>query len=234
MEQRNDKNLIIGTIFILVGAVLVLGKLDIIPWQIERILFSWQMLLVGIGAVIFAVNENKTSGIVLMAIGGFFLLPKIFQLPFSFHGLFWPMLFIGVGALMIFRKRDDQRFFSNTSGTSSMDYLDEVNVFGGGEKIINSNAFRGGKITAVFGGSEINLLNSKLADGVHKLEVVYVFGGGTILVPSDWNVKVDVVSIFGGFSDKRVHSTNYVVEPKKELIIKGVAIFGGGEIKTLK
>jgi hypothetical protein len=42
-------------------------------------------------------------------------------------------------------------------------------------------------------------------------------------------VQVEVVSIFGGFSDKRHSST---IDRDKKLIIKGVAIFGGGEIKT--
>lgn len=51
------------------------------------------------------------------------------------------------------------------SGTDSydLDYIDEITVFGGIKKNLTTNSFKGGKITAVFGGSEINLLNSDLA-----------------------------------------------------------------------
>jgi hypothetical protein len=68
-----------------------------------------------------------------------------------------------------------------------------------------------------------------MAEGRHQLECVNIFGGSSMIVPSDWNIVVEVVSIFGGFADKRVPT---VVDPTKTLIIKGVAIFGGGEIKN--
>lgn len=42
-----------------------------------------------------------------------------------------------------------------------------------------------------------------LAPGVNELEVVCVFGGISLLVPHDWNVKVEVFNIFGGYEDKR-------------------------------
>ena len=61
------------------------------------------------------------------------------------------------------------------------------------------------------------------------LEMICVFGGSTLIVPADWNVKVEMFSIFGGFEDKRVTGQ---VDYNKTLILKGVAIFGGGEVKT--
>ena len=47
-----------------------------------------------------------------------------------------------------------------------------------------------------------------------------------MLVPSDWDVKIEVVAIFGGYSDKRVISA---VSPDKRLVVKGISLFGGGD-----
>ena len=43
---------------------------------------------------------------------------------------------------------------------------------------------------------------------------------------------IDVVSIFGGFSDKRHDFTDESKKENKELHIKGLLMFGGGEIKN--
>ena len=59
-----------------------------------------------------------------------------------------------------------------------------------------------------------------------------MFGGGTFYVPSDWSVKADVTAVFGGFSDKRRTNIENTTDPEKVLHIKGMVLFGGGEIKT--
>jgi len=59
-----------------------------------------------------------------------------------------------------------------------------------------------------------------------------VFGGTTIVVPNDWNIVMNVTSIFGGFSNKSVKDPNANVDLSRTLIIKGLVVFGGGELKT--
>jgi hypothetical protein len=58
-----------------------------------------------------------------------------------------------------------------------------------------------------------------------------MFGGTTIIVPESWNVKHDVMSVLGGFSQKRHSHSDTTIEIGKELVIRGFAMFGGGEIK---
>ncbi len=234
-KYRNDKRLVLGAIFIIFGGLLIVNNLDLMHYGLKRIIFSFGMLVTTIGLFVFATSDNKTPGIVITAVGGFLLLAKIFTWHVGFHTIFWPAVFFGIGAVLIFGRDvlHGGRRAHREPGVGE-DYIDEVAVFGGGERLVTSKNFTGGKITAVFGGTEVNLLQAELAEGVHTLEVSYIFGGGTIIVPSDWKVRVDVVSIFGGFSDKRKHTSSYVVEPQKELVIKGVAIFGGGEIKSFK
>jgi hypothetical protein len=60
-----------------------------------------------------------------------------------------------------------------------------------------------------------------------------VFGGCKLIVPADWEIKVEVNAVFGGFSDKRLNLPTITEKSGKILIIKGVAVFGGGEITSV-
>ena len=86
-------------------------------------------------------------------------------------------------------------------------------------------------MTAIFGGSEL-LFNESIPhpDGC-VLDVLFLFGGSKMIIPEDWNVKSEVVSIFGGFSDKRPVK-NAASDSEKKIVIRGIVIFGGGEIKS--
>jgi predicted membrane protein len=77
------------------------------------------------------------------------------------------------------------------------------------------------------------MLKAKLAPGDNYIDVFCLFGGMKLIVPEGWNVKIRVMSLFGGFSDKhRFKSPESATEKESQLIIKGTVIFGGGEIKS--
>ena len=52
------------------------------------------MLLVTIGLVMTVGSAERTAGIIVMAVGGFFLIPRIFSETFHIYNLFWPSIFI--------------------------------------------------------------------------------------------------------------------------------------------
>jgi predicted membrane protein len=222
---------VIGVILVLVGLFLVLRNTGFFPGFIDNIIFSWPMLLITIGAVItIGSSGGKTSGIIVMAVGAFFLIPHIFRETFDVN-MFWPSIFIIIGVIFIFSRRKGWNSVS-TIPQSGDDYIDYVHVFSGGERQIVSDNFRGGKVTAVFGGSEIDLTKAKLAPGVSELELACVFGGTTIIVPDDWNVKIEVVPVLGGFGDSRKLNPGRIIDTTRQLVIKGAVVFGGGEVKS--
>jgi predicted membrane protein len=230
-HHLQNNRAIIGVILVLVGLFLVMRNTGFFPGFIDHIIFSWPMLLVTIGLVItIGSSGGKTSGIIVMAVGAFFLLPHIFRETFNVD-MFWPSIFIIIGVIFIFTKRRGWNSFSTTPQTGD-DYIDYVHVFSGGERQIVSDNFRGGKVTAVFGGSEIDLTKAKLAPGVSELELACVFGGTTIIVPDDWNVKIEVVPVLGGFGDSRKLTPGRTVDTSRQLVIKGAVVFGGGEVKS--
>lgn len=231
-EEWNPKSkLILAVLLICAGVLLLANNFGILPSFLYNAVFSWPMLLVVIGVVQLAKHPNKTFGLVLIAIGAFFLIPKVFPVSISFGQLFWPAIFLGIGILILLKGSLGSRGWKKEVLNSS-EYIDEVNVFGGTERRISTKSFRGGETVNFFGGSVYDFTEAEMAEGKNVLEVVNIFGGSKFIIPSDWNIHIEVVSIFGGFSDKRKSGISLPENQGKELYIKGVAIFGGGEIKS--
>jgi predicted membrane protein len=165
-----------------------------------------------------------------MGVGAFFLMLHIFRETVDIN-MFWPSIFIIIGVVFIFTRRKGWGGVSTVTSVGD-DYIDYVNIFSGGERQIASDNFKGGKITAIFGGIELDLTKAKLAPGKSELEIACIFGGATLIVPDEWFVTVEVTPVLGGFGDSRKLHPGRTVDPSKQLVIKGAVIFGGGEIKS--
>jgi len=236
--HRNSNRVVIGIVLVIAGFFLAIRNFGFLPDFMYNIIFSWQMLLIIIGLVMTLGSSKKTAGYILMAVGGFFIIPLAFSATFPQYNLFWPAIFIVIGIIFIFttgsrhgRLHGVHGPFSGTS-QSTEDYIDYLNIFSGGERQVISDNFKGGKVTSVFGGNEIDLTKAKLAPGRSEIEIACVFGGTTLIVPDDWTVIIDVVPVLGGFTDSRKLSPGRTVDPLKQLVIKGAVVFGGGEIKS--
>jgi predicted membrane protein len=230
-QQLTSNRPIIGVILVFVGLFLVLKNTGVFPGFIDHVIFSWPMLLVAIGLVMTLGASEKTTGVIVMAVGGFFLIPLIFRETFHAYNMFWPSIFIIVGVIFIATKRRGWNAPA-TEGVMGDEYIDYINVFSGGERQIVSDNFRGGKVTAIFGGTELDFTKAKLAPGRNDLEIACVFGGATLIVPDDWNIKVEVTPVLGGFTDSRKLFPGRTIDPTRQLVIKGAVVFGGGEIKS--
>ena len=236
-DKNYDSRTLLGIIFVAIGAILLARNYGWLGYDFSRYLISWQMLLIVIGLFQLA-RRAYTPAVVLIGIGLFFLV----DFPDNFRENFWPVLIMLVGVSFILQWRsspnrknhhDYDRFHNHGEDFSnSIDYIDETAIFGGRTLSVVSENFQGGKITSIFGGSKINLRYAKPVPGC-TIDVANIFGGSKIIVPEDWNIKVEVVSIFGGFEDKRGASVISRTSSGKIVVIKGTCIFGGGEINTM-
>jgi len=224
-DFKSNRRAILGIVLILAGMLVIASHLGWIPWSFRSIIFSWQMLLIALGVFFLLSRDNLPAGLVLIGVGAFFLIPRFLPGAFEYRRLIWPVLLVAFGLVLIMRRSGGQKIPAD-----SIDYIDDMSIFGGGDKLITSQNFRGGKLTCVFGGSKINLLKADLAKGQNVIDIFAMFGGTKLIVPPGWNVKIEVTSIFGGFNDKRPAPPDNVIDPSKELVIKGVLIFGGGDI----
>ena len=230
-EHLTNNRIVIGVVLVLAGLALVIKNTGFFPDFIDHVIFSWPMLLVVIGLIMTLGASEKTGGIIVMAVGGFFMIPLVFRETFHMYNMFWPSIFIIIGVIFIVSKRKGCGSITS-KGIAGDDYVDYVNVFSGGERQIVSQNFQGGKIASVFGGMDLDLSKAKLAPGRNYLEIACVFGGATIIVPDTWYVTIEVTPVLGGFSDTRKLNPGRQVESGSQLIIKGAVVFGGGEVKS--
>lgn len=234
-KTQTQKKLLIGVLILIAGMALLLANLGIIDYEIKRYIFRWEAFLMGLGIIFLLSNDKKGPGIVLLVIGSAFYLKNTDIIPFQFNfwQIFWPAMLIFAGIMIIFRRRIDPPHCEKKNLIDEGDYIDEIAVFGGSERVVLSQSFKGGKILAIFGGSTFNLSRAKLAPGKNYIDVMAVFGGMKLIVPDDWNIKIEVVSIFGAVTDShRIRILEPGAKTESELIIKGIVVFGGGEIKS--
>lgn len=236
--QKRMKKGAFGVIVIIAGLLLLAFNFEILSGFLRHVIFSWQMLLIAIGLVSLFTSESRTPGLILVFVGVFFIIPEIFDFHISFVKLFWPLLLIGLGLLILFRRgfipgRWHSGKFAPEPGDTMVDsgYINESNIFSGSKHKVVHQVFKGGKVSNIFGGTEIDLTQATLGEGRNELIIDCIFGGVTIIVPSDWKVVLNISSVMGGFSDKRAYIKESA-DPSRILVIKGSAIFGGGEIKS--
>lgn len=239
-----------GLIILVIGLVFFLRNFGV---DLPHWLISWPMFLIVIGLFIgFKRNFCGGGWLIMVVIGTYFTLMDIGD--FSFNKFFFPLAFIGLGLFFIFKPKRNKTLkdnYNNNPGSApdisnpqvgaseplvgngkieDNDVIDSVNVFGGSHQKVYSKNFKGGDVIAIFGGCELNLTQSDFQDTI-VIDVVAIFGGVKIIIPPTWVVKSEVVAIFGGMDDKRAISP-LGDESRKVIIIKGVALFGGVEVRN--
>ncbi|MEM9834621.1 MAG: DUF5668 domain-containing protein [Bacteroidota bacterium] len=228
--RSSDSRLIIGLLFLVLGVYFLLNNFNLIPFAIPWYVVSWQTLLIVIGLLIIATSDKKSGGIVLVAIGSLFLISDIFYISiWDIIYRFWPLALVLIGVSLLVRRNQEKKRLGDTT---PLEVIDESAILGSNENVVTSDYFRGGRITSIFGNNEINLSNCRLADGVQVIDVFVLFGNVEIVVPSEWNVKVSVSPILGGFEDQRRFHQTYSPEATQQVIIRGQIIAGGGEIRN--
>lgn len=232
-HKIEDRSNTIGIVLVVVGAVFLLINFDILPAIVENLAFNWKGIVLVVGIVSYATSANKLPGAFMIVAALYFIIATYvwqeYRINIGLSRVFWPGMMIAAGILLLNKRKIE--FKRRVSG-QSFDYLNDSNIMGGGEVKVRSEQFKGGQTSAVFGGASYDMTGSKLAEGHHTLEVLAVFGGFTFIVPSDWEVQLEVTAIFGALADKR----KFVKPPEsgrdKVLRIKGFVLFGGGEIKN--
>jgi len=223
MEQI-DKRIYLGVIFIMIGLVWALDNIEVIPPQISDFVFRWENILILLGGFLLVSRENIRVGAILLALGVFFALDNWFNINLTLWDL-WPLALVFIGIYLIGRKASVGEEITTSEESNT---VNDTAIFSGGDKLITTRNFKGGTLTAIFGGSNIDLTSSQITDQHAVIDVFYMFGGSKIRVPQDWQVDLQVTNIFGAISDKRKFTENQ--QDTKKLIIKGLIVFGGSEI----
>ena len=159
----------------------------------------------------------------MLVLGTLFLSFNFITFAWHIFWKVWPAALILFGIWLIVRKR-------TVAEADDRDRVEIVSIFGGNERRVTSQSFRGGNVVCIFGGVDVDLGEARLAEGEQVLEVVAIFGGADIHVPEGSNVEVRGVAIFGGFTDKS--GTRKDTSSENRLLVKGAALFGGVEVNN--
>jgi hypothetical protein len=118
--QNNNSKVVLAWVLIGIGIIWLLRKIGLyfdfphfyfhnifFPFKnifhdVTHFLFSWQMVLILVGLILLA--GRRSTGIVLIVIGGIFLLPKFLILPGLTFSMFFPVLLVGLGVALTARK----------------------------------------------------------------------------------------------------------------------------------
>ena len=101
-----------------------------------------------------------------------------------------------------------------------------------------ASPFRGGDITAIMGGGQLDLRLATIPQGEEAiLDIVAVMGGVEILVPSTWEVSTPIMPFMGGVEDKRFPPLPTDPNAGRKdnggrLVLRGLVMMGGVHIKS--
>jgi predicted membrane protein len=232
-----------GFLVILFGIIYLLRELNISFPEWFKI---WHFAMICIGVVLLVRHKfQKLIGYVFVTIGGMYMLNEYCD-PCINLKIIWPIIIILFGISMVYtakfgnskkeklRKMSGNAEFFGLGSTeiSPDDFVDGVSVFGSIKKQVVTKNFLGADLFTLFGGTEINLTQADIKTRA-VMDLTTIFGGAEIIVPSDWTVKSEMISIFGGLDDSRFQK-NADEMSGKVLVLKGTCVFGGVEIKSYK
>jgi predicted membrane protein len=257
--QKSNKRskIATGLLVITFGVLFLLKELG---YHIPEWVFRWEMILISVGIIVIIRSKFRSlPGYLMILIGKLFLLHQWYPDAINMR-IIWPILIIIAGLGIIFKSRRkrhcrDHRFHGrhkrfnrehwknyqcgeetpgfmpNLDDISQDDFIDAVSIFGGVHKNVVSKQFRGADIVTMFGGNELNLSQADFTDKV-IMDVTNIFGGTTLVVPNNWQIKSEMVVLFGDIQDKRIVHTPQPGEIEKVVILKGTCLFGGIEINS--
>lgn len=229
-----SKRIIWGIVLVLLGILLLLDQMDILGFG-NLISNYWPSLLILLGIIgLISRDSSKLSNLFVIALGVFFQLRKLGYIDVSIWQVFWPSILILIGLSIIFQRgtvkhksevNPDKWEKENMVNEDIVDYF---TIFSGISNSNYSKKFKGGKLTAIFGGIELDLRDAEISDKNAIISATAIFGGIDIIVPSHWNVEVKATPILGGVEKNTKFNRD---ENAPTLKINGTAILGGIEIK---
>jgi predicted membrane protein len=229
-QDSSRTGLVWGALIVAAGVALLLDHMGFIV--IGSLFHFWPMILVFFGVGHLFTRSNRAFGVILIVVGIIFQLNGLGFTHVRFADM-WPVAIIVVGLVLMWGALKPPIVVKggNDAGISP-DVFNATAIFGGVERRIKSQAFRGGRATCVFGGAELDLRDAIIDGEEATIEINCIFGGAEIRVPETWNVHSMTMPVLGGYSDK----THISAAPdpsgakRKTLHITGTIIFGGVEI----
>lgn len=249
MSDRTKHHLsriVLGLGILTLGVLFTLSNLGLIffedYWQ------YWPVILIAFGLAKILEPGGRMFGLVLGIVGSLLLLERLGKITWDVWDL-WPIVLVLIGLSIIaggfggrFR-HGGRRWKPETHvhvgvGTDDKDRpapeidpdstIDVSATFGASSRVITSQDFRGGSVSTMMGGCELDFRNAAIAGSEAELHISVVFGGVEMRVPENWRVVSKVNPILGGIE---VKGTRAPGPETKTLVLTGSVVLGGIEVR---
>lgn len=225
-------NLLWGILFIAVGLILALNYMGVT--NINLFFEGWWTLFIIVPCFIgLFTNHAKTWDIIGLLIGiALFCGVRGYMSFATIRHLALPVIFIIIGCSILF-----SGLISKTVGKKMTELNKNINdknaneyyaTFSEQKVDLQNEEFRGADLNAVFGSASLNL-NQAIIKGDQIVNASAIFGGITIFVPQNVNIKIRSTPIFGGVSNKTARSNT--PDNAMTIYINAFCLFGGVEIR---
>lgn len=228
----NFSSIVWGIVLVAAGVIFALNSLDIT--NIDIFFKGWWTLFIIIPCTVglFTDRNNISGNLIGIALGVFLMLCARGILQYSMiWKLLLPIFVVAIGLKIFFRG-----LFGRKDGEDDDDDDDEEEkadsdvhtanaIFSAHRVNYDGMVFRSAELNVIFGGAQLDLRNA-IIEGDCNVRANCIFGGITILVPENVNVKVNGSSIFGGTSNQTTDHPG-----AHTIYVKGNSIFGGVSVK---
>lgn len=222
--RSNTTKLVFGLAVVALGVLFTLHNLELV--DADDYFIYWPVLLIAVGLANLVSSKRQWAFVgVTVGIGLWILLYNLEVTDLEPWPFFWPAVLVLIGTNLVLgalrRPRAEQ--------IEAEEVVNSFAVWSGIERKVGSPNFQGGDLTAIMGGCEIDLRDSKIVDGTPTLHVFAFWGGIDVVVPKEWRVDFRVLPLLGGAGDE-TRSPESAQAPT--LVVRGMAIMGGVDVKN--
>lgn len=229
MRRASTTRWIFGLLLVAIGVLFLLDTTRAIEidnaWGV-----IWPTIIAFLGTW-FLIRERGRSvlGAVMLLLGAGFFAEEVGWVAEGWIGRYWPVALILVGLAILLEATGAVRPSGPEGGERGEDWLDASAFMSGRKERVTSHAWRGGDVTAIMGGVDLDLRDAAPVPEGAQLDVTAVMGGVEVRVPEGWRVELRGTPILGGFEDKTRPPRS--VDRPPTLRVVGTAVMGGVEVK---
>ncbi len=223
--KKLSNQIIFGIILLIIGVLFLLRSTGIYNTGNLLSYVPSLFIILGIYSLIKSGFKSISGPVTMIIIFTVIQLLVLGVITWSTLASWWPLVIILIGAGIIINhyQRDKSKVYTR-------DNIDLMAILGEAQNTIKSSSFKGGDLTAVLGGVELDLRDSQTGPEPAIINVTVLLGGAEIRVPDDWDLKINVVPVLGGVDDNRTRMSNSSPKEKPDLIINGMVALGGLDI----
>lgn len=224
--------LVVGLSLATFGILYTLDNLGVV--DVRAFAPYWPALVVLFGGAQMAAARRRSD----LMLGGFWavvgivlLLGHLHLVPIRVWDL-WPLVLVFFGLRLVMRAMGSRTLPAGAPLAVTDDdgsTVQALAVMSGVQRRTASVAFRGGSLTAIMGGIEVDLSAARMVAERAFIDCFAFWGGIEITVPPGWVVRVRALPLMGGVGAKTMSPAPG--EATGELVITGWAIMGGIVVK---